>query len=185
MDEWQELEDAVNKRELERQRESQEFWTNFFIDKIEKEVDERATVLENLEPWKYLDVDIQKLSREWGKPVADALQKMALAYWNLNAEYLKPLNFEYKLIVPNVKKPPQIHWRVSKRSMWVVSSFIVNLVILSDGTPENFEILVREERKIITAVELEALKAGLVEAFHSGSVIGIMDKSEPGISLDL
>jgi hypothetical protein len=52
MDDWPELEDASNFRELRNQQSLSDFEARLFVDRLEKKVAERAALLERLDPWK-------------------------------------------------------------------------------------------------------------------------------------
>jgi hypothetical protein len=187
MDDWPELEDASNFRELRNQQSLSDFEARLFVDRLEKKVAERAALLERLDPWKKLDPRLQDLARQWGQPVYSSLQRMCVAYWRLGLEHMDRLHLTFKLTSAGPLMPPELTWEAGRYSMYGPSWFIVKLKVDANGLPAQFEVTVKDGEVLVTEVAEDSLKAALIQAFNFGPY-NPSDRQtlpEPGIPLDL
>lgn len=184
MDYWPELEDAVNQRELEWQRQHSAYEARCMVDKLEKEISEKAALMERMEPWNYLEQPLRQLAKEVGAPVMDLLRTMSIASLHITPEKLDQLALTFRITAPDVSNPPQLCWEASKSYMYGCSWHIVRLVVDRQGLPLRYELTVKDDQVLTCGPGLDELKAALVEAFRAGPLLDGHRKREPGIGLD-
>lgn len=183
MDYWPELEDAVNQRELERQRQLSAYEARCMVEKLEKEISEKAALMERMEPWNYLEQPLRRMANELGAPVMALLRTMSIASLHITPEKLDKLILTFRITAPDVRNPPQLCWEASKSYMYGCSWHIVRLVVDRQGVPLRYELTMKDDQVLTCGPGLEELKAALVEAFRTGPLLDRNHKREPGIEL--
>ncbi len=82
MEDWPELEDAYDQREQEKMEYVRALKAKMFVSKVEEELNQRAEILEQMEPWQHLDTRLHELAAEVGSHVMRLLKQMSMAYYH-------------------------------------------------------------------------------------------------------
>jgi len=186
MDDWPELEDAINQRNLRWQQYEASLEAQRNVEKLRQENLERAALLERLAPWKRLEPQLYELARQWGPPVFGILQKFSAALWRLGPDSMDRLEVRFKLTSSGMFTPPELCWEARKGSQFGPGWFIVKMKVEENGVPIQFEVTVKDGQLLISEVGLEPLKAALIRAFDIGPYFDRDRKHapEPGIPFD-
>jgi hypothetical protein len=81
MEDWPELENAYDQREQEKMEYVRKLKVELFVSKIAEELNQRAEILEMMEPWQHLETRLHELAAEVGSPVMRLLQRMSMAFY--------------------------------------------------------------------------------------------------------
>lgn len=185
MDYWPELEDAVNQRELERQRWLSAHEARRMVDKLEKEISEKADLMERMEPWAHLEQRLRQLAGEIGAPVMALLRTMSINSLHITPEKLDQLMLSFRITVPDVRCPPQLCWEASKVFIYGCAWYIVRLIVDIHGIPVRYELTVKDDQVLTCGPSNVELKAALVDAFQAGPLLDALRKREPGFEIEL
>lgn len=184
MEDWPELENAYDQREKEKMEYVRALKAELFVSKVEEELNQRAKILELMEPWQHLETRLHDLAAEVGSPVMRLLQQMSMAYFYLKPEESQKLHSYFKITTSGKQYPPELCWEINKRKMYSVFRFLVKLFIDKQGEPLHFEVTVQDEKVLTCEPNLESLKETLVEAFRLGPYSKPNLKPLPGIPLE-
>lgn len=183
MDDWPELEDAINQRDLEKQRFLSDYEAECLIEKLDKELSIKAALMERMEPWTHLEPELRRQAAEVGDPVAALLRAMTIASLRLAEDRLSRLKLSFKLTIPDVRKPPQLCWEASVGAVYTTAWYTVRLIVDRMGVPLRYEITVLENQILTADPTIPALKAILVEAFRIWPFSSRGREREPGFDL--
>lgn len=180
---WPELEDAFIRREQLREQSRRDLESRDLVQKIEQEVDSQFRISAQLDRWQSIQPALEQLIQQWGSPVYTLLDMLSRAYWDVTEEYEKRLKVTCKLVPQGNTMPPVICWEALYSRFFYMGWFIIFLEVKADGTPIHFKVIVKEGREWICPLDLEKLKAILLDAFHTGPWMDLKRKPLEGLNL--
>lgn len=180
---WPELEDAFIRREQLRQQSRRDLESRDLVNKIEQDVDSQFRVSAQLDRWQSIQPALEALIQQWGSPVYELLDMLSRAYWEVTEEHEKRLRIAFKLVPQGNTLPPVICWEALYGRFYYMGWFVLFLEIKADGTPIHFRVIVKDGQEWICPLDLEKLKAVLLDAFHTGPLMDLKRKPLEGLNL--
>lgn len=183
MVDWPELEEA-RRRKLEAKNQSiRQMYEAELLRELEGKADELFVLKERLERWDSILAAVQDLGREWGQPVYDLLEAVARTTWDSLPYNEKGLTIQFKLVLPE-GCPPELLWELRYTRLWYMGWFNITLRVEADGKPRHFLIECGKPGYLLSsAVDLEKLKAALVQAYELGPVVDLHRKFTKGLDV--
>lgn len=179
---WPELEKIRQQKQAQARRARTDRGVSFFPGMLESKV-ERALHIQALEaklaPYRQR---IQDLAGKWDAGVKDLLTQVAASTWGDNPAERERWSVEGKIIWRSESQTPSLYWEALFSQSRYLGWYGVELRTDLDVRPVRFVITCNEaDYTISTGLSLEALKAGLVQAYRLGPLDNIFHQEPPGI----
>lgn len=180
---WPELEDAYIRRQQLREQSRREMESRDLVQKIEQDVDSQFRVSVQLDRWRAIQPALDQLIQQWGTPVYTLLDMLSRTYWEVTEEHEIRLKVAFKIVPQGNSLPPVLCWEALYSRFFYMGWFIIILEIKADGTPIHFKVIVKDGQEWTCPLDLEKLKAILLDAFHTGPWVDLTRKPLEGLNL--
>jgi len=185
MSDWPELDKAIEERRERMRIAAEEEKRLSMIRELERIANERFELFEKYEHWEALLPRLDELFAAWDEQVMHYLTLLCKVCFGKNKHGEDAFGIRKVLVSQGDLLPPFISWEACHRAFYVKDWFILNLEVDEAGTPAQFRLTVWNGQELTAPVEIEKLKAILLQAFDHGYLRDTLRKEYGGLVLPL
>jgi hypothetical protein len=185
MGEWQELEEAKKKIQIEQAREQAAQAAMAAIGPVETRSERAMQILRIQERIESDHEQIQKLIEIWNPIVSAHLTEIAAATWGEKNESRYTWSLKGKVIWSEESQTPSLYWIALRKLPYFYAWYAVEMRTDLEAQPIRFVISCKESSYTISAdLTVDSLKSALVTAFKLGPLDNIFYEDVPGIPIE-